>query len=66
MRKGKCKSVGRTDELSPISRGEENQGTKLGSEKRGSRTELRGEETGAAKPDVLKVAGLIVIQLSLL
>ena len=64
MRKSKCKSVCRTGKFNTISTGDENQGTARGSKKRGSYAELQGEETGAAKPDTLKMARLIVTQLS--
>lgn len=57
MRKGKCKSVCRTGKLSTISRGEDNQGQRIKARK-GTVTQ-NPEEAGPAKPDTLKMAGLI-------
>lgn len=58
MRKGKRPSVCRTVKLSSISRGEENQETVNGSEKKINHRELQGEETGTAKPGTLEMASL--------
>lgn len=58
MRKGKRTSVCRTVKLSSISRGEENQETVNGREKKINHRELQGEETGTAKLGTLEMASL--------